>query len=1543
MTGKFALLIGNSDYDDSSMSKLEAPNEDVHALASVLQNSLTGGFDEVIPLINENVETISRTIESFCSRRRPDELVLLYFSGHGKLDDKGNLFLIAKNTTLSLLRSTTISSSFIVDTLDSCRSKRQILILDCCHSGAVGYGAKGEVKLIDERIFAGNSQGRIVLTASRALQDAHEAGQIIAQTKLSLFTHYLVDGLVTGLADTNSDGEITVDEWYDFAFEKVRLHGLRQSPQKWIYGLEGKIVIALSSHFIKTPIFNTNLNFFEILQDPIVSNDSSNYRFYEGYTIRRIDLINGLDVIREQFAEVFEIACRLGGQRTLIAVISKMASGKTTFIRRLAWQLYKQGHVVLVQKFISTNVTPLADLEILGELTTKLKSDQFLYLFLDDATRIPDFQQFIEGLADKDIPSVIVVASRNEEWQNNRPSFIANLDIDPVEVNLLTAWTRNEAKLVKQKLSINGKLIRNIEFEGEDIFESMWQATDGMPYRERIRERIKQLEEKNPRLARAYVYICLLSQFDLATPSFLIESLINGHSLDLSVADELLKEEMVQYADDSLVSVTVGHARTASEVVKQHYIDNSRANRHRLIKDLSKIISQVPSSFQTLVTSLLTRVHRFNQGLMTEILHESDSYLVKLQEASSANELSQVWAKFYEQIEDYQKAEYFHSQSLAKGPNSYALVQYAQFLINQNRYREARNSLTLATTISPRDASAHSILGKLLKTMLLFEEADLHLKQALELSVNDSGYVDILAYYLPVTVYLKRYEEAEIGYRRLIEFHKNVGQPFTKHQFELIKVLLLEGNLATAIHEMRITLQHSYSLSSKLYALITSKEIEDTLRKEVTEWLDGYVSHINAQADGTDTKLLNGAELHKISQDKASLPTSALNNKNVNGILSTIDKIEDNMRHLSESGRRSDIPEFLKGLIKESKQNIPAYTAYAEHLFSMGEHDRGEDYLIGAIVNNRNFINFAIPLRYACYLVIVNRITEARNYYRHALRWALTSNSLKRFYKDQLFVDYISTLYRRGYLDVIIQSLREIDEEIFLPPDVEKSVIEHLIRISDYPYLMRLAEKHLNVSSGSGLYHIYTGILAVLSLHQQNFAEYQKYFRRILKWQAPLDALQLKALAMIVKYFTGHRDIPRASRVLTLANSFTTNNPDIIASQLELLIISHRLPEGHEINDKLLSLYPQFGYAFALRGQLFAHEGKVQDAYKAYQQAIDLDPQVAESQAKYAFFLQEEAKFLCKIGYIYTKFYKQYMIFAEKHAATAFELAPNDSYVANIYALILINNDKFSEARLVTKQTLAFSSNNVYSLVRAGEAEAHQENWNSSMAYFNKALDVAPPRLVAYIQGVIGNVLLSHDKNDEAYDYFTGALKSSKRGSQALVNMGNWWAQTRSKRKAVYLYAEALKNNPNYATARLQLADCEFQLDRIQEALQKYASWIYDSWPYGGTSVIRAGSLALMGQHKLKDDLGKQLAILCGVFSARTAQMNFLTEEISQHLINVIRSILEKTPGLADTLGTHHPAVLKYISNGASGSVLPNEELLTQLLQLKNRIEKERK
>src|SRR5574341_1723942 len=206
-----ALIIANTEYIDPGLAQLTAPGKDAEDFARVLKDTNLCAFDEVKVLFNQLSSSVVEAIDEFFDQKKPDDLLVIYFSGHGVRDEFGSLFLAVRNTIRTRLRSTAIRSDYIREAMDQSRSKRQVLILDCCNSGAFPQGVKAEVGGAMGMVSALQGYGRFLLTASDATQFAWEGDKVIGETQNSLFTHFLLKGL-QGEADSDGDGRITVDE-----------------------------------------------------------------------------------------------------------------------------------------------------------------------------------------------------------------------------------------------------------------------------------------------------------------------------------------------------------------------------------------------------------------------------------------------------------------------------------------------------------------------------------------------------------------------------------------------------------------------------------------------------------------------------------------------------------------------------------------------------------------------------------------------------------------------------------------------------------------------------------------------------------------------------------------------------------------------------------------------------------------------------------------------------------------------------------------------------------------------------------------------------------------------------------------------------------------------------------------------------------------------------------------------------------------------------------------------------------------------------------
>lgn len=235
-----ALLIGNATYSaESGLPALNGPQNDIFAMRDALVHPEHGLFDpaNVARVAEQKSHVIKNRMEAFFRGAGRDDVLLLYFSGHGRLDEGGELLLCAQETELDLLLSTTVASGWLNAMIEVSVAAAIVIILDCCHSGAF----KGAPDIVSP-IVPPDGRGRYVLAACRARELAADA---IGPRHLSPFTHHVVAGLTGQLDKTDEDGFVSMDDLSRYVHSEMRTTS-RQTPTHRAT-CEGSIRIARSA------------------------------------------------------------------------------------------------------------------------------------------------------------------------------------------------------------------------------------------------------------------------------------------------------------------------------------------------------------------------------------------------------------------------------------------------------------------------------------------------------------------------------------------------------------------------------------------------------------------------------------------------------------------------------------------------------------------------------------------------------------------------------------------------------------------------------------------------------------------------------------------------------------------------------------------------------------------------------------------------------------------------------------------------------------------------------------------------------------------------------------------------------------------------------------------------------------------------------------------------------------------------------------------------------------------------------------------------
>jgi len=210
--GGVALVIGIDGYQ--ALGALETCRNDAREFARALVEF--GGYREsrVVLLTDDasqahnrpTLATMRRRISQVASLARPQETLILYFSGHGITRD-GKGYLVPSDGDAE----NAVALDWIKQQLTASRAASKILILDACHAGSAAKGVSG----IAPSMVA-EAAGLVMLLSS----GADGVSYPLADEKRSVFSKYLVEGL-EGKADADADRSVTLTELFSYVEESL--------------------------------------------------------------------------------------------------------------------------------------------------------------------------------------------------------------------------------------------------------------------------------------------------------------------------------------------------------------------------------------------------------------------------------------------------------------------------------------------------------------------------------------------------------------------------------------------------------------------------------------------------------------------------------------------------------------------------------------------------------------------------------------------------------------------------------------------------------------------------------------------------------------------------------------------------------------------------------------------------------------------------------------------------------------------------------------------------------------------------------------------------------------------------------------------------------------------------------------------------------------------------------------------------------------------------------------------------------------------------
>jgi len=210
--GKFyALLIAESDYDDSDIPDLGNPVKDAESFKKVLLANYTFEPDNFYLLKNPTRSKIIQRFEQLSNDLDENDNLIIFYAGHGYWDAYKEIGYWLPSDAAANSNSNWLRNSTVKDYIGAIKTKHTLLVTDACFSGSIFQtrGFKGEHVVAYQKIY--NLKSRKGMTS----------GTLKEVPDVSVFLHTLIKRL-----NQNEDRYLPVSK----LFSSMRDAVLNNSP-----------------------------------------------------------------------------------------------------------------------------------------------------------------------------------------------------------------------------------------------------------------------------------------------------------------------------------------------------------------------------------------------------------------------------------------------------------------------------------------------------------------------------------------------------------------------------------------------------------------------------------------------------------------------------------------------------------------------------------------------------------------------------------------------------------------------------------------------------------------------------------------------------------------------------------------------------------------------------------------------------------------------------------------------------------------------------------------------------------------------------------------------------------------------------------------------------------------------------------------------------------------------------------------------------------------------------------------------------------------
>jgi hypothetical protein len=232
----YALIVGIENYNQPKhFKKVKYIRKDAEEFSKALIGIGVHADDITMLLDNAATKTaIKKEVKNIAKKVLENDRIIFFFSGHGAYESKQN-YLLPADCYNDDIEGTSVSINFILGTFNNSKSERNLLFLDCCHSGFEPGDNTKEINktfLADELIYNAREEE---YTLGFASCKSNQTSINHPQLQHSVWTHFLIKAFLGDADGIYEEGLLFSDRLQSYlnknTKEFVKLNTLDKKDQ----------------------------------------------------------------------------------------------------------------------------------------------------------------------------------------------------------------------------------------------------------------------------------------------------------------------------------------------------------------------------------------------------------------------------------------------------------------------------------------------------------------------------------------------------------------------------------------------------------------------------------------------------------------------------------------------------------------------------------------------------------------------------------------------------------------------------------------------------------------------------------------------------------------------------------------------------------------------------------------------------------------------------------------------------------------------------------------------------------------------------------------------------------------------------------------------------------------------------------------------------------------------------------------------------------------------------------------------------------------